>query len=117
MDAAVLANVVLSLPLLIVVVVALALNNLYSKAPGQVLKSSFTELRDIVYGLGISGCVVLGIDQLFGPFERQATMKRSRSCRVAVGGRGHPDRAGSQSCGAARGQDRAVQGAHPSAAA
>jgi exopolysaccharide biosynthesis polyprenyl glycosylphosphotransferase len=74
-DAAVLANVVLSLPLLIVVVVALALNNLYSKAPGQVLKSSFTELRDIVYGLGISGCVVLGIDQLFGPFERQATMK------------------------------------------
>jgi exopolysaccharide biosynthesis polyprenyl glycosylphosphotransferase len=74
-DAAVLANVVLSLPLLIVVVVALALNNLYSKAPGQVLKSSFTEMRDIVYGLGIAGCVVLGIDHLFGSLERQATLE------------------------------------------
>ncbi|MGP8064535.1 MAG: nucleoside-diphosphate sugar epimerase/dehydratase, partial [Acidimicrobiales bacterium] len=74
-DSALLANVVLSLPLLGVVVVAFALNNLYSKKPGQVLKSSFTELHDIVYGLGISGCVVLGIDQLFGSLERQATMK------------------------------------------
>ncbi|MGO9150342.1 MAG: sugar transferase, partial [Acidimicrobiales bacterium] len=74
-DSALVANVVLSLPLLIVVVVALALNNLYSKAPGQVLKSSFTELHDIVYGLGISGCVVLGIDHLFGSLERQATLE------------------------------------------
>jgi exopolysaccharide biosynthesis polyprenyl glycosylphosphotransferase len=74
-DSALLANVVLSLPLLAVVVVALALNNLYSKAPGQVLKSSFTELHDIVYGLGIAGCVVLGIDHLFGSLERQATLE------------------------------------------
>ena len=74
-DSALLANIVLSLPLLIVVVIALGLNNLYSKAPGQVLKSSFTELHDIVYGLGIAGCAVLGIDHLFGSFERRATLE------------------------------------------
>ena len=75
MGSALLANVVLCLPLLGVVVIALALNNLYSKAPGQVLKSSFTELHDIVYGLGIVGCAVLGIDHLFGSFQRQATLE------------------------------------------
>jgi exopolysaccharide biosynthesis polyprenyl glycosylphosphotransferase len=69
------ANIALSLPLLIVVVAAFALNNLYSKAPGQLLKSSFTELHDIVYGLGIAGCVVLGIDHLLGSLERQATLE------------------------------------------
>jgi len=74
-NSALLANVVLSLPLLAVVVIALALNNLYSKSPGQMLKSSFTELHDIVYGLGIAGCVVLGIDHLFGSLERQATLE------------------------------------------
>ncbi|MGO9880755.1 MAG: sugar transferase [Acidimicrobiales bacterium] len=69
------ANVVLSLPLFVAVVTALALNNLYSKSPGQVLKSSFNELHDIVYGLGIAGCCVLGIDHLFGSLERQATLE------------------------------------------
>jgi exopolysaccharide biosynthesis polyprenyl glycosylphosphotransferase len=74
-DAAFVANIVLSLPLFAGVVVALALNNLYSKSPGQVLKSSFNELHDIVYGLGIAGCCVLGVDHLFGSLERQATLE------------------------------------------
>ena len=51
-DSVLLANIVLSLPLLVVVGVSFALNNLYAKAPGQVLKSSFSELHDIIYGLG-----------------------------------------------------------------
>jgi exopolysaccharide biosynthesis polyprenyl glycosylphosphotransferase len=72
---ALLADAVLSLPLFVVVVIALALNNLYSKSPGQVLKSSFTELHDVIYGLGIAGCVALGIDHLFGSLERQATLE------------------------------------------
>ena len=74
-DAALLANIVLTLPLFAGVVIALALNNLYSKSPGQVLKSSFNELHDIVYGLGIAGCCVLGVDHLFGSLERQATLE------------------------------------------
>jgi exopolysaccharide biosynthesis polyprenyl glycosylphosphotransferase len=74
-DSTLLANVALSLPVLAVVVLAFSLNNLYSKSPGQVLKSSFTELHDIIYGLGIAGCVVLGIDHLFGSLQRQATLE------------------------------------------
>ena len=75
MDAALLANIVLTLPLFAGVVIALALNNLYSKSPGQVLKSSFNELHDIVYGLGIAGCCVLGVGRFFGSLERQATLE------------------------------------------
>jgi len=41
-DSVLFANVVLSLPLLAVVGISFALNNLYAKAPGQVLKSSFS---------------------------------------------------------------------------
>jgi exopolysaccharide biosynthesis polyprenyl glycosylphosphotransferase len=71
---ALLANVVLSLPLLVVVVLSFALNNLYAKAPGQVLRNSFTELHDIIYGLGIAGCAVLGLDHLFPTFRSEATL-------------------------------------------
>jgi exopolysaccharide biosynthesis polyprenyl glycosylphosphotransferase len=70
-----LANVALSLPLIAVLVISFSLNNLYTRSPGTVLKSSFTELHDIVYGLGIAGCAVLGIDHLFGSLERRATLE------------------------------------------
>jgi exopolysaccharide biosynthesis polyprenyl glycosylphosphotransferase len=74
-DSVLFANVVLSLPLLAVVGISFALNNLYAKAPGQVLKSSFSELHDIIYGLGIAGCAVLGFDHLFGSLQREATLQ------------------------------------------
>ena len=70
-----LANILLSLPLFVVVVISFSINNLYAKSPGQVLKNSFTELHDIVYALGVAGCVVLGIDHLFGSLEKQATLE------------------------------------------
>lgn len=70
-----LANSWLSLPLLVLVVVSFAANGLYSKSPAQVLQNSFTELRDIVYALGVAGCLVLGVDHLFGSLERQATVE------------------------------------------
>ena len=107
------ANVVLSLPLFVAVVTALALNNLYSKSPGQVLKSSFNELHDIVYGLGIAGCCVLGIDHLFGSLERQATLEPVTiviALLFAVAA--HPDRACSESQGVTGCQNRAVQSSH-----
>jgi len=69
-----LANLLLSVPLFIAVVISFSINNLYAKSPGQVLKNSFTELHDIVYALGVAGCVVLGIDHLFGSLEKQATL-------------------------------------------
>jgi len=72
------ANVVLSLPMLVVVVVSFALNNLYAKSPGQAMNSSFSELHDIVYGLGIAGCAALGIDHLlFGSLQQRATLDSS----------------------------------------
>ena len=71
----VLANVLLSIPLFIIVVVSLSINNAYATSPSQVLKNSFTELHDIVYALGVAGCLVLGIDHLFGSLERQATIE------------------------------------------
>jgi exopolysaccharide biosynthesis polyprenyl glycosylphosphotransferase len=70
-----LANVLLSVPLLIIVVISLSINNGYATSPGQVLKNSFTELHDIVYALGVAGCAVLGIDHLFGSLEKQATLE------------------------------------------
>ena len=70
-----LANVFLSIPLFIVVVISLSINNGYATSPGQVLKNSFTEFHDIVYALGVAGCVVLGIDHLFGSLEKQATLE------------------------------------------
>ena len=74
-DSALLADVVLSLSLIAIVVVSFSFNSLYSKLPGQVLKSSFTELHDIVYSLGVAGCVILGIGHLFGSLQRQATLE------------------------------------------
>jgi exopolysaccharide biosynthesis polyprenyl glycosylphosphotransferase len=70
-----LANILLSVPLFIIVVISLSINNGYATSPSQVLKNSFTELHDIVYALGVAGCVVLGIDHLFGSLERQATLE------------------------------------------
>jgi exopolysaccharide biosynthesis polyprenyl glycosylphosphotransferase len=69
------ANILLSVPLFIIVVISLSINNGYATSPSQVLKNSFTELHDIVYALGVAGCVVLGIDHLFGSLERQATIE------------------------------------------
>ena len=69
------ANFILSIPLFIVVVISLSMNNAYATSPRQVLKNSFTELHDIVYALGVAGCVVLGIDHLFGGLEKQATLE------------------------------------------
>jgi exopolysaccharide biosynthesis polyprenyl glycosylphosphotransferase len=59
------ANVEFGALVVVVALVAFALNNLYSKSPGQVLKNSFTELHDVVYGLGIAGCVALAIHYWF----------------------------------------------------
>jgi len=70
-----LANILLSVPLFIMVVISLSINNGYATSPVQVLKNSFTELHDIVYALGVAGCVVLGIDHLFGSLEKQATLE------------------------------------------
>ena len=71
----VLATILLSVPLFIIVVASLSINNAYATSPSQVLKNSFTELHDIVYALGVAGCLVLGIDHLFGSLERQATLE------------------------------------------
>ena len=68
------ANVVLILPLLAVVVLSFGLNNLYTKAPDHMAKSSFTEFRDIVFGLGFAGCSVLGIEYFFGSLRGEATL-------------------------------------------
>ena len=70
-----LATILLSVPLFIIVVASLSINNAYATSPSQVLKNSFTELHDIVYALGVAGCLVLGIDHLFGSLERQATLE------------------------------------------
>jgi len=69
------ANILLSLPLLVVVMASFFFNNLYAKAPDQLLKNSFSELHDVIYGLGIAGCAVLGIDHLFGALQRQASLQ------------------------------------------
>ena len=70
-----LANFLLSVPLFIMVVISLSINNGYATSPAQVFKNSFTELHDIIYALGVAGCVVLGIDHLFGGLEKQATLE------------------------------------------
>ena len=81
-DSVLFANVVLSLPLLAVVGISFALNNLYAKAPGQVLKSSFSELHDIIYGLGIAGFLIgLG----FEPFKAAAICLLANTAPVAFG--------------------------------
>lgn len=72
---ALLANVLLSIPLFFAALIAFLANGLYSKRPGQVLKNSFTEFRDIVYALGIAGVAALGIDHLAGSLEKQATLE------------------------------------------
>ncbi len=69
------ANLMLTLPLYLAVIVSLSVNGLYPKSAGRVLRSSFTEMHDVVYGLGIAGCVVLGIDHLMGFYEKRATLE------------------------------------------
>jgi exopolysaccharide biosynthesis polyprenyl glycosylphosphotransferase len=44
-------------------------NGLYKRWPRQLMVNTFSELRDIVYALAVSGCFVLGINHLFGDLE------------------------------------------------
>jgi exopolysaccharide biosynthesis polyprenyl glycosylphosphotransferase len=69
-----LANLLLSLPLPIVTIAALAANGLYVRWPHQLLNSSFSELRDIIYSLAVTGCLVLGIVHLLGHMARGHTL-------------------------------------------
>jgi len=68
------ADVALMLPMLVVVLLAFALNGLYRRWSYQVLSSSFTELRAIVFSLGLAGSVTLGIDHLLTRFAVSASV-------------------------------------------
>ncbi len=90
------ANVVLSLPLLVVVVVCFALNRSYANPRDRALKGpgaspvraasplgvltlltadSLIRLPYIMCDLGIGGCAVLVIDHLFGSLRGEATLE------------------------------------------
>lgn len=68
------ADIVVTVPLFVIVLCSFAANGLYSKAPGQVLRNSFTELRDIVYALGVAGVVILGVDHISGHYELETSV-------------------------------------------
>ena len=70
------ANIVLSLPLFAAVLAFFSFSNLYAKSTSQVLRSSFAELREIIYGLGIAGCAALSIDHFFGSLQRRASVEQ-----------------------------------------
>ncbi|MGH9296844.1 MAG: sugar transferase, partial [Acidimicrobiales bacterium] len=68
------SSLLLAIPLPLVTVAAIAANGLYVRWPHQLLNSSFSEMRDIVYSLSLSCCVVLGFGHFSGlerrgPFE------------------------------------------------
>lgn len=62
------------LPLPVVGAVALAANGLYVRWPHQLLNSSFSELRDIVYALGVAGGLVLGWDHIWRSLGQRPTL-------------------------------------------
>jgi len=68
------ANALLSILLALVMVLCFLANGLYPAAPAHAFKSSFTELRDIGFALGVTGLVVLGIDHLAGSLAKQASL-------------------------------------------
>jgi exopolysaccharide biosynthesis polyprenyl glycosylphosphotransferase len=68
------ADVALMAPMPVIVLSAFALNGLYRRWSYQVLSSSFTELRAIVFSLGLAGSVTLGIDHLWAGLDRTASV-------------------------------------------
>ncbi len=83
-DQAIWATGVLILPMLAVVLLSFALNNLYARAPDHMLNNSFSELRDVVFGLGFAGCAVLGIDYFFGSLQNEAMLDEPITIFVAL---------------------------------